>query len=99
MRPWGLVQNLPCLRHKVRSALYDNLSDYGGKSERNQKDYSNNPNIPFLDPTLSKHLSLEERLLSLELFLKEYVVTVDNIINSEPCRRDIEAPPENRNGS
>ncbi|CAG8466855.1 4880_t:CDS:2 [Paraglomus brasilianum] len=61
MNPWGLIQNLPRVRHKVRSALYDSLR----------------PNIPFSGPILSKNLSsdekvvaVEQRLLSLEFFLK-----------------------------
>ena len=92
MSPWGLIQNLPCIRRKVRFALYDSLSNYG-KSEKNQQDDSDtdNPNIPFLDPALSKNFSVEQRLLSLELFLREYVISVDKIVKSG---RDIEAPPE-----
>ena len=61
MSPWGLIQNLPCIRRKVRFALYDSLSNYG-KSEKNQQDDSDidNPNIPFLDPVLSKNFSVEQ---------------------------------------
>jgi len=85
MNPWGLIQNLPRVRHKVRSALYDSLR----------------PNIPFSGPILSKNLSsdekvvaVEQRLLSLEFFLKEYVVSVNNIVKDDTHKRNIEAPTE-----
>ncbi|CAG8620936.1 9012_t:CDS:2 [Paraglomus brasilianum] len=68
--PWGLIQNLPYIRHRVRSVLHNSLS----------------PNIPFTGSALSKDLSadekvvaIEQRQLVLELFLKEYVVNVNNI--------------------
>ncbi|CAG8619517.1 3570_t:CDS:2, partial [Paraglomus brasilianum] len=74
MNPWGLIQNLPRVRHKVRTTLYESLR----------------PNIPFSGPVLSKDLSSDEkfeavqqRLLLLEFFLKEYVVGVDNIMSDE----------------
>ena len=81
LSPWGLIHKLPCIRHKVRSTLYLHLRNYG-KSEKNQHANNDNPNIPFLDPTSSKNLSVEQRLLSLELFLKEYVVRVDNVVKN-----------------
>ena len=78
MSPWGCVQNSPCIRRKVRTALHDSLS----------------PNIPFSDTVLSKksssdekHVAIEQRLLALELFLKEYVVSVDNIVYGETAAR------------
>ena len=81
MNPWGLVQNLlPCFRRKIRSRLYESLS----------------PNIPFSGPVFSKDLSSDEklvavqqRLLSLELFLKEYVVGVDNIMSDEIAAKSV----------
>ena len=70
IRPWGLVQNLPHIRRKARSALHNSLS----------------PNIPFTGSVLSKDLLIDEKVaaieqkqLALELFLKEYVVNVNNI--------------------
>src|SRR5690348_11011216 len=88
LRPWGLCQKLPYIRSKVSDALHDSLRNYG-KSEKNNSD---NPNIPFLAPKLSKNLSVEERLLALEFFLKEYVVTVDKTIvkESKPLSGEIE---------
>ena len=81
MRPWGLVQNLPCIRRKVRTALHDSLS----------------PNIPFSGSVFSEDLSSDDkidavgkRLLSLELFLKEYVVDVDCMIKSDANESDTE---------
>ncbi|CAG8623925.1 11400_t:CDS:10, partial [Paraglomus brasilianum] len=92
MSPWGLIQNLPCIRRKVRSTLYDRLSHYR-EFERNQQDDSDNPNIPFVGPVLSKNLSsdekfvaVEQRLLSLEFFLREYVVNVDNVVKNKTRR-------------
>ncbi|CAG8639111.1 7657_t:CDS:2 [Paraglomus brasilianum] len=86
MSPWGLIQNLPCARYKVRSALYQSLR----------------PNIPFSGPILSNDLSvdqkfeaMEKRHLALELFLKEYVVSVDNVVKDGAHSEDIEAPAEN----
>ena len=80
MSPWGCVQNLPCIRRKVRTALRDSLS----------------PNIPFSNSVLSKNLTtdekdvaIEQRLLALELFLKEYVVSVDNIVYGETAARSV----------
>ncbi|CAG8508203.1 7363_t:CDS:2 [Paraglomus brasilianum] len=74
IRPWGLVQNLPHIRRKARSALHNSLS----------------PNIPFTGSVLSKDLLIDEKVaaieqkqLALELFLKEYVVNVDNIIHDQ----------------
>ncbi|CAG8466875.1 4881_t:CDS:2 [Paraglomus brasilianum] len=67
--PWGWVQNFPCIRYRVRSALRDSLS----------------PNIPFTNTVLTKDCSIDEKViaieqrqLALELFLREYVVNVDN---------------------
>ena len=85
--PWGCVQSLlPCARHRVKSRLYRSLS----------------PNIPFSGPVFSKGLSSDEkfdavgqRLLSLELFLKEYVVNVGSMIEGDADERDIEKPFEN----
>ncbi|CAG8654233.1 7393_t:CDS:2, partial [Paraglomus brasilianum] len=78
MGPWGFVQNLPCIRRKVKAALRDSLR----------------PNIPFSDSVLSKDLSIDEkfvameqRQLALELFLKEYVVSVDNVEEDENAVR------------
>ncbi|CAG8466817.1 4878_t:CDS:2 [Paraglomus brasilianum] len=80
--PWGLIQNLPCVRHRVRSALYDNLR----------------PNIPFSGPILSDNFSvdqkfkaMEKRHLALEFFLQDYVVSVDNIVKDD-THKNIEAP-------
>ena len=57
--------------------------------------------MPFSGPVFSKDLSSDEklvavqqRLLSLELFLKEYVVGVDNIVKSGARVSDVEAPTE-----
>ena len=79
MGPWGFIQNLPCVRSRVRTALRDNLR----------------PNIPFSDSVISKDLSIDEkfaameqRQLALELFLKEYVVSVDNVVDDEDAVRE-----------
>ena len=78
--PWGFVQNLPCVRSRVKAGLRDSLR----------------PNIPFSDSVLSKGLSIDEkfatmeqRQLALELFLKEYVVSVDNIVEDENAVRGV----------
>ena len=86
MGPWGMVQNLvSSFRRKVRSRLYESLS----------------PNIPFSGPVFAKGLSsdekfaaVEQRMIALEFFLKEYVVGIDNVIKSDARVRDIEAPAE-----
>jgi hypothetical protein len=71
MNPWGIVQKLPCIRGRARGALHRSLS----------------PNIPFTMEVISNNLSTEEKVatiaqrqLALELFLKDYVVKVDNIV-------------------
>jgi hypothetical protein len=76
--PWGIVQNFPGVRSKVQSALYNSLS----------------PNIPFTKEVVSNDLSTEEKVaaiiqrqLALELFLKEYVVSVGNVVSSENAVR------------
>jgi hypothetical protein len=72
--PWGIVHNLPGVRSRVRSALYNSLS----------------PNIPFTKEVISNNLSTEEKVaaiaqrqLALELFLREYVVSVENVVSGE----------------
>ncbi|CAG8622177.1 5913_t:CDS:2 [Paraglomus brasilianum] len=83
--PWGLIQNLPCVRRKVRSTLHKSLS----------------PNIPFSGPILSDDLSVDQKLkaiekrhLALEFFLQDYVVSVENVVNDDTHKGDIEAPTE-----
>ena len=66
MKPWGLTQNLPCCRDKVKSRLCDRI-EY---------------NCLFTGPlsndlsTDAKIAEIGKRQIALESFLKEYVVNV-----------------------
>ena len=69
MKPWGLTQNLPCCRNKVRSRLYDRIEYNSLFTGPLSNDLS----------TDAKIAEIGKRQIALESSLKEYVVNVDII--------------------
>ena len=95
MGPWGKIQNLPFIHPRVKSTLEERLRDER-EFKKSQQDDSNNSNIPFSGSVFSGNLSseqkivaLEQRQLALEFFLREYVVSVDDILSDETAARSV----------
>ncbi|CAG8619555.1 3572_t:CDS:2, partial [Paraglomus brasilianum] len=96
MGPWGKIQNLPFIHPRVKSTLEERLRDER-EFKKSQQDDSNNSNIPFSGFVFSRNLSseqkivaLEQRQLALEFFLREYVVSVDDILSDETAARSVD---------